>query len=511
MKYLGDLASKVKVRINNINIIFVYTIMPKLCDFETCRKQASYGDFYGQPIRCKLHKEETHKLVSQLCQQGECKITPSYNYENEETCKFCSEHKKDEMVDIKNKNKQCQHQNCKTRATYNFENEKRGKFCIKHKIENMINVMDKNCEYTDCKIRATFNYENEKKPRFCKSHKLDNMCDIVNKKCESELCKIKPHFNYDGEKIPRFCSQHKLDGMIDIIHDVCVFPNCKTQPIFNYESESKGKFCHKHKLINMIDVKNKNKCKFNNCLKQPAFNFKNTKIGLYCVEHKLDGMVDVKSKLCIYQNCKTRPIFNHKGEKNGLYCLEHKLDGMVDVKNQKCKAGFCLGTSANVKYKGYCSACYQQLFPNDPLTFQIRSKTKEIAVRDFINTNFEGFHHDKPLWTGNCDCTHRRRIDHRKLIGNTLLCIETDENQHKSYDKKDEEIRYDDVFMLHGGKFIYIRFNPDKFKDKNGQSVNPMLYTRLPVLKEEIEKQIKRIENDENSELLEIIKLYYNE
>lgn len=38
-----------------------------------------------------------------------------------------------------------------------------------------------------------------------------------------------------------------------------------------------------------------------------------------------------------------------------------------------------------------------------------------------------------------------------------------------------------------------------------------MLYTRLPVLKEEIEKQIKRVENYENKELLEIIKLYYDE
>ena len=36
--------------------------------------------------------------------------------------------------------------------------------------------------------------------------------------------------------------------------------------------------------------------------------------------------------------------------------------------------------------------------------------------------------------------------------------------------------------MLHGGKFIYIRFNPDKFKDKNDKSINPMLYTRLPIL-----------------------------
>jgi hypothetical protein len=184
---------------------------------------------------------------------------------------------------------------------------------------------------------------------------------------------------------------------------------------------------------------------------------------------------------------------------------------MINVISNTCKANFCLGTKANPKYKGYCAYCYQNLFPNDPLTFQIRSKTKEIAVRDFINSNFEGFQHDTPLWTGNCDCTHRRRIDHRKLIENTLLCIETDENQHKNYDKTDEKIRYDDLFMLHGGKFIYIRFNPDKFKNKDGKTLNPMLYTRLPVLKEEIEKQIERIQNEENTELLEIIKLYYNE
>ena len=38
-----------------------------------------------------------------------------------------------------------------------------------------------------------------------------------------------------------------------------------------------------------------------------------------------------------------------------------------------------------------------------------------------------------------------------------------------------------------------------------------MLYIRLPILKEEIEKQIERIKNEENIELLEIIKLYYNE
>jgi hypothetical protein len=183
---------------------------------------------------------------------------------------------------------------------------------------------------------------------------------------------------------------------------------------------------------------------------------------------------------------------------------------MVNVLIKKCRGNICLGTSANPKYKGYCSHCYQHLFPNDSLTLQMRSKTKEIAIRDFINLNFEGFQHDKPLWTGNCDCTHRRRIDFRKLIGNTLLCIEVDENQHKRYVKSDEEIRYDDLFMIHGGKFIFIRFNPDPFINKLGTKKNPYMKRRMEYLHKEIDRQIERISNEENNELLEIEYLFYD-
>jgi hypothetical protein len=118
-----------------------------------------------------------------------------------------------------------------------------------------------------------------------------------------------------------------------------------------------------------------------------------------------------------------------------------------------------------------------------------------------INEFFEGFIHDKPIHTANCDCTHRRRIDHRKLIGSTLLCIETDEFAHRGYDQKDEEIRYDDLYMVHSGKWVFIRFNPD------GKGVD--MEDKLNSLREEIEKQIERIEADENTELVEIIPLFY--
>jgi hypothetical protein len=442
--------------------------MPKLCEFETCRKQASYGDFYGKPIRCKEHKQE-YKIVNMLCTNDGCKISASYNFQGLRS-KFCFEHKTNEMADIKNKT--CEHDGCKLQSCFNYDGEKNGLYCSVHKEINMINVKRKKCVEANCNIIPTFNYDGEKVAKYCKQHKNPNMINVTRKTCEYNECKKAPNYNYVGEISGVFCGEHRLQNMENINAKSCEYINCKKIPNYNFSKEQSGRFCKEHCLSTMVDVINKS-CEFTGCIKQPCYNF--------------------------------------LGESKAIFCSQHKYINMVDVHNPKCKSNFCLGSLGNKKYKGYCSNCYRNLFPTDPLTLQMNSKTKEIAVRDYINSGFEGFQHDKPLWTGNCDCTHRRRIDHRKLIGNTLLCIETDENQHKGYDEKDEKVRYDDLFMLHGGKFLYIRFNPDKFKDKNDKSVNPMLYTRLPILKEEIEKQIKRIDNEENFELLEIVKLYYNE
>ncbi len=89
--------------------------------------------------------------------------------------------------------------------------------------------------------------------------------------------------------------------------------------------------------------------------------------------------------------------------------------------------------------------------------------------------------------------------------------VETDEDQHKSYDEMDEDTRYNDLYEAFSGKWIYIRFNPDKYKGIDGKNKNPKLSNRLQVLKTEIEKQINRIENENNEDLVERIYLYYDE
>ena len=223
-----------------------------------------------------------------------------------------------------------------------------------------------------------------------------------------------------------------------------------------------------------------------------------------------------KRKRCSESGCqasargKTDKCIAHGG---GRRCSESGCQASAVGKTDKCiahgggkRCPNCIdwidSRSGSSAYDGYCATCFKQIFPDDERSKVIYTHTKEIMVRNIINEKFDGFIHDKPLYTGNCDCTHRRRIDHRKLIGNTILAIETDEFGHRGYDKIDEEIRYDDVYMIHSGKWIFIRFNPDTNVSKTD------IEDKLNKLVETINDCIVRIDKEENIELLEIIKLY---
>jgi hypothetical protein len=322
--------------------------------------------------------------------------------------------------------------------------------------------------------------------------------------CIHENCRNRCYYGFPNKVLER-CKEHKLEGMVTNTKR-CECGN--HGPNFNYPNETKSVCCRDCKKEGMIDIRSR-LCL---CGKHiPNFNYPNETRGICCSECKKEGMIDVKNPKC---ECgKAQPHFNYPNEKKPICCTDCKKDGMIDINNLRCPN--CVdwpdAQRANKKYKNYCSRCFEQLFPNDPLTLQIRCKTKEIATRDYINATFDGFRHDQALWLQGCDCTHKRRIDHRKLICNTMLCIETDETQHKYYNKQDELNRYHDCFMALGCKFIFIRFNPDKYKDKHGKSKCPNISTRLFKLKDEIEKQMKRIAEDDNNELLEVKYLYYDE
>ena len=230
--------------------------------------------------------------------------------------------------------------------------------------------------------------------------------------------------------------------------------------------------------------------------------------GKRCLTQYCPSSAQDKSDHCVAhgggRRCLTQYCPSSAQDKSD-HCIAHgggrRCPNCIDWIDSRC------GQS---KYDGYCATCFKRVFPLDPRSLVVYEHTMEILVRNAIIQSgeitplFKKFIHDRPLYTGNCDCTHRRRIDHRLLLGNTIIAVETDEFCHRSYDARDEEIRYDDLYMLHSGKWIFIRFNPNNTKTQKTD-----LDDRLTILLQVIERQIERVMADENTELIEIIKLFY--
>lgn len=457
-----------------------------------CRKFPSYG--YKIATHCKNCSLPGMQYVrGNKCFCG--KHSPSFGFNSDKTASRCKECKLDGMIDIKSKKCFCG----KYQPLYGYKNDKRPTRCKECKLKNMIYIKGKKCI---CGKRPHFGYKNGSSTH-CANCKLQNMINLSIRKC---ICgKYEANFGYKNDKRPTRCNECKLKNMINLKGIRCL---CGTIPSFGYKN-SKPICCSKCKNINMINLKNK-KCSCGE--KEPSFGFKDDKTASRCKDCKLDGMMNIVSKKCV---CGKRPSFGFKNMQP-THCMKCKLPDMINLIKKTCKSNethnnICLITG-NKNYNGYCTHCFANLFPDHPKTQQIRMKSKELQVVSYISSKYDGFIHDKALYVdleGGC-CATRRRIDLRKLINNTLLCIEIDENQHKKYLKQDERNRYDDLFMDFSGKYIFIRYNPDIYKE-GGKRKNPHFDTRMETLTREIDKHIQRIENGDNNDLLEIHHLYYND
>jgi len=160
-------------------------------------------------------------------------------------------------------------------------------------------------------------------------------------------------------------------------------------------------------------------------------------------------------KLCEYENCRTRV----SGEKH--FCKACKAQHPTDA----------LGAKQGL-FKCYNKTEYMNKFPDDPLTFQMLYKDKGMATGKFIDSRFDGF---------TCSDGFPKGNDREIQINGILLHICFDFSVgRKPLDPSQ--------------KYISIRFNTDKYEcAKTGKMVNPMLYRRLPLLEEEINRQIERI------------------
>lgn len=188
-----------------------------------------------------------------------------------------------------------------------------------------------------------------------------------------------------------------------------------------------------------------------------------------------------------------------------------------------CKTPLC-ETRAIKKYQGYCYGCYIQMFPDNQI---VRNhKTKERAVADYIREHFQEYtiSFDRRIRDG---CSLRKPdifID----FGEYVLIIEIDENSHRYYDCSCENKRLMILFQDTGSRpLVMIRFNPDQYYDHNEQSITSCWeYTkekglcvikknkqteweqRLETLRNAIQFQIDYIEERKE---IDVIHLFYDE
>ena len=481
-----------------------------------------------------------------MCKESGCKKYPSFNIRGEKTPLYCFEHKTPLMIDLKHKT--CRE--CNVRAAFANAGDKTPLYCVTHKQPNMVDVVHKTC--LECNVRAVYNQKGEKKGLYCSFHKKDNMVDVLTKTCLE--CDTKPVYNQKGEKKGLYCVNHKKQHMVDVVSKMCIENNCNKQPIYNLEGETMALYCASHKKENMVNVKNKI-CIESNCKTQPSYNKIGEKTALYCRTHRKEGMIDVHNKIClkctklacfnkkgekralfcnehketeminIYSQtclkCDVRPVFNTIGQKNPLYCATHKLSGMVDVKSKTCKSELCF-TQVRDKYDGYCMRCYMNLFPDKPVFRNY--KTKEYAVVEHVKTKFKDF-----TWVADrkvSDGCSRRRPDLLLDLGDQVIVIEVDENQHTDYDCSCENKRTMELSQDLGHRpIVFIRFNPDNYK-KDGTSVTScwgLDKTGICVVKKSkktewverlkcLEEQVTYWINPENrtDKTVEIVQLFYD-
>ena len=80
----------------------------------------------------------------------------------------------------------CKYEGCNTIPIYNFEGETKKLFCVLHKKEGMVDVKNKKCIEKNCKSQCNFNFIGQLKGLYCSIHKKDGMIDVKHITCKNK-------------------------------------------------------------------------------------------------------------------------------------------------------------------------------------------------------------------------------------------------------------------------------------------------------------------------------------
>ena len=554
----GYLSDKIRIYCNNHKINGTINLNVKFCEKEGCFTIATFGLKGANRKYCSNHKlKDMMDLTMRNCSSYGCDNRANFGLPDKSIL-YCNNHKIPGTINISAK--LCETEGCFTIANFGLKGANR-KYCSDHRSEGMVNLYAKKCSSPNCNIPARFGYPNKKIEK-CKNHKMNGMIIIGLRKCEIKECTKLACSAFPGEK-PKLCKSHSSNGM-EIIHKKkCQFTGCNTTPVFGV-IENKPEYCLVHKLANMKNVRGK-KCQYENCNVSPCFGYKYQK-SLYCRNHKLENMVNVMSRRCIIDGCDKIAYY---GVSRSERCPYHKLDTDKFVDSKKlcvfpeCKTKASVGKLFQTKShcgkhkqpnefnKNHpkCEVCSQDAYytpnvrPFYPKRCEDHHKSDDINLVEkqctschlcfiipdnqnlcescdgYNNKRYGKIKEDKirNLFNANniLSESEDRRVDNLCskyrpdfVIDYPLfkLVVEVDENQHRSYSQECEirrmrQIRED----LGVSRVVFIRFNPDSYKDKTGATQRA--YGRRENTLLELMRTLK---NAEVENFLTVYYLYYD-
>uniref|UniRef100_A0A6C0IAT0 Uncharacterized protein n=1 Tax=viral metagenome TaxID=1070528 RepID=A0A6C0IAT0_9ZZZZ len=235
------------------------------------------------------------------------------------------------------------------------------------------------------------------------------------------------------------------------------------------------------------------------------------RIKSHCRDCKGGAICEHDKRRSRCKDCEGGSICEHKKERNYCYQCNGKYI---------CKTEGCI-TIANRKYEGYCLRCCIHLHPNIPISKNY--KTKERTIVDLIIKKFNNYSwiSDKIIKDG---CS-KRRPDLLLDLGEQVIVVEIDENQHQDYDCSCENKRLMEISQdINHRPLVFIRFNPDEYMTKNNElykscwSNSKDGYIRIDKKKEKewneriniLFEQITYWINNKTNKTVEIIQLYYD-
>ena len=227
-----------------------------------------------------------------------------------------------------------------------------------------------------------------------------------------------------------------------------------------------------------------------------------SKIRNQCVECKGNLVCNHGKRKAICNECDGSYMCPHEKQKN--QCITCTPSSGC----QHCHAISVVGS----KWNPYCFRCYCILNPD--AIIPRKYKLKEHHVVDQLKEHFENkftMRFDK-IVEGGCS---RRRPDVAIDFGSHCLMIEIDENQHYNYSCEEKRMveLYEDIGFR---KIVFLRFNPDGYKEGRKKYPSPFRYTPTGILSlhqkefdRRIEHLVSRIQYHNVSEPTEQITVEY--